>query len=495
MDKLFAVNSMDKRYSIAVDIGESQVIAMAGRRGASGEVEVIASAKRPMSGVRAGCIENIAQVNAVLSGVIADLELKLGVGIQQVYSGISGESVRSAHHSETVIIKDPNGGVTASDVGELQRLMLDVYAPPADKIIDRYPQRYMSDGVREIDEPIGAFCRSLGVTYNFILCDNEVLKRLRFAFIQAGVVLKRCFANVQMAAEAVSTADERDMGVVVVDMGEGVTNVAVYYHGTLRYIGSIPIGASALDRDLKSLIISERNVSKVRRESGCAIARLADKGSVSIEGRSGRHNIPLYDIATVIESRLSDIIEYVKRELRDSGFETRLPCGVILTGGLANMPYIDELFRLELNIDVRIACPEEGIDKESLDSVDSPEYATVVGILKRAIEMDESSVTDLQSEESADQDQEIEEGEEGEEEQEIPQEPQASKEERVGVTSEGSASQRELFPPEDDSDDEDDEEEDDEENDGAAMSGWFKSMGRKVNDFFTKNSRDDKFDE
>lgn len=378
-------------YTVALDLGESHVVAIAGYRDeVSGALKIGATAKRPTQGLRVGRIENIAHINGALSAVIADLENKLDIEIEQAYGGISGEFLRCERHTETILIEEPSNGVATTDVVALHNLMRNVLSPESDKILEATPEKYMVDGRGELKNPVGTFGRTLSATFNFTLCEKDALKRLNLAFMQAGITMKSCFSNAIVAAEAVLSTDEMEAGVALVDLGEGVTNIAIYYRGTLRYMVSIPIGGSAINSDLKSLMIQERNIEEIKRKYGCAVATLANKGSISVAGRTPRENknIPLYNIAVAIEERVSDIIIFIQREIRDAGFEGRLPYGLVLTGGGANLKHIDDLFRRNTQLDVRVATPEESIDVKSLDEVATPGCATVIGLLRRGIALD-----------------------------------------------------------------------------------------------------------
>ncbi|MFI3268829.1 MAG: cell division protein FtsA [Rikenellaceae bacterium] len=381
-------------YTIAIDLGESSVIAIAGCKGDDKELHIAAVAKRETRGVKAGRIENIAQVMEALSSVIAELEKRLNVKIQQAYGGISGEYIRNERHSEMVAVVEPNNGVSTVDVGALHNLMRNVLPPDADSILEYTPQNYVVDNKQEERSPVGTFGHTLSSTFNFILCENEALKRLGYAFKQSGINLKRCFPNAVTAAEAVLTADEMEAGVAVVDLGEGMTNVTIFYRGTLRYIASIPMGGSALNSDIRSLMIQEKSIESVKRKYGVAMSEHADAGSITVEGRTSREtrSIPLHNLAVAIQERLTDITIFVHREIRDAGFNHRLPYGVVLTGGGALLRSVDDLFRRNLELEVRIGSPEEAVGKESHDLVSSPEFATVVGLLKRGVEMDSKGV-------------------------------------------------------------------------------------------------------
>ncbi len=383
-----------KKHTIAIDLGERSVIAIAGIITPSGELRITAMATRETRGVRAGRIENIAQVTEALSCVIAELETKLNVKIQQAYGGISGEYVRNERHSETIAVTDSNSGVSSVDIGALHSLMRNVLPPDADSILEYTPQNYVVDNKQEERSPVGTFGRTLSSTFNFILCENEALKRLSHAFKQSGINLKRCFPNAVTAAEAVLTADEMEAGVAVVDLGEGMTNLSIFYKGTLRYIASIPIGGSALNTDLRSLMIQEKSIENIKCQFGVALADHADGSSITVEGRTMREtkSIPLHNLAVAIQERLTDITIFIHREIRDAGFNHRLPYGIVLTGGGAKLRSVDEHFRRNLEVEVRIGNPDESVCKESQDMVSSPEYATAVGILKRGVEIDSKGV-------------------------------------------------------------------------------------------------------
>ncbi len=258
-------------------------------------------------------------------------------------------------------------------------------------------QNYMVDNRVEVKNPVGTFGTSLSSVFNFVLCEQEALKRLHLAFSHAGIKLKRCYANSIMAAEAVLSNDEKEGGVAVVDLGDGMTNVAIYYNGVLRSLASIPLGASAINHDIRSLMIQERSVEGIKCDYGVAIADITDERTIPVAGRTPREskNIPIYNISVAIQERLIDIIKYVYREIRDSGYDGRLIYGIVLTGGGSRLRRVDELFSSELGVDVRVATPDDRIDDESIEYVASPAYATVVGILKRGADMDNCGVGQL----------------------------------------------------------------------------------------------------
>lgn len=169
----------------------------------------------------------------------------------------------------------------------------------------------------------------------------------------------------------------------VVDIGGGVTDVAVYYRGVPRYVATIPMGASAINRDIRSQSIPEKHVESLKCKYGSAVAGSLPNKVIRVSGRTAREakDILLRNLATVIEARATDIVEFVQQEIRDSGYAERLAYGIVLTGGSARLKDIDELFRRVTGMDVRIASAETGISEDSREAVANPAFATVVGLL------------------------------------------------------------------------------------------------------------------
>ena len=177
-----------------------------------------------------------------------------------------------------------------------------------------------------------------------------------------------------------------------------MTDVAVYYRNVPRYIATIPMGAGAINNDIRTLGILERHVDSLKRKFGSAVAELAPENKmVSVKGRTAKEtkDILLHNLAVVIESRARDIAEYVAQEIRDSGFGDKLAYGIVLTGGSAQLQHIDELFRRVTGMEVRIGTAEEAVDETSREKVASPAYSTAVGLLLRGAAHGDCAVTDI----------------------------------------------------------------------------------------------------
>lgn len=383
---------MERRnYTVAVDLGSSSVAVAVGERTAEGLLEVVSLVTKPVEeGVHAGRIENIELVSRAIREAVSETEQQLGIRITEAYAGISGEFVRCARHTDHVFVYDPQNGVNQKDVDALFDRMRNVQAPDDETIMERVPQNYMVDDNQEVRNPVGSFGKKLSSTFNFILCQKTPMQRLDMALKRLGIRLLGVVSDAMATPEAVLLPDEKEEGVAVVDIGAGVTDVTVYYRNVVRYIASIPMGASAINRDIRTMSVPEKHVESLKQKYGSAVADLAPEDKlIRVNGRTAREakDILLRNLATVIEARAMDIVEFVQQEIRDSGFAGKLAYGIVLAGGSAKLKHLDELFRRVTGMDVRVALPDEGITETSKSKVADPAFATVVGILLHGAEL------------------------------------------------------------------------------------------------------------
>ena len=378
-----------KNYTVAVDLGSSNVVVAVGEKAAEGQMEVASIVSKPVEGVNAGKIENIELVSRAIREAVSEAEEQLGIRITEAYAGISGDFVRCARHMDHVFVYDPQNGVNQKDVDALFDRMRNVQAPDDETIMDRVPQNYVVDDNQEVKNPVGSFGKKLSSTFNFILCLKTPMQRLDMALKRVGIKMLSVTSNAIATAEAVLLPDEKEEGVAVVDIGGGVTDVAVYYRNVVRYIATIPMGAMAINRDIRTMSVPEKHVESLKQKYGSAVADLAPEDKlIRVNGRTAREakDILLRNLATVIEARATDIAEFVLQEIRDSGYAGKLAYGIVLTGGSAKLKDVDELFRRVTGMDVRIASAETGVAEESREKVVDPAYATAVGILLKGAE-------------------------------------------------------------------------------------------------------------
>ena len=378
-----------KNHIVAVDLGSSSVVVAVGETFDGGPVRIAAIVSKPVEGVNAGRIDNIELVSRAIRDAVSEVEARLGIRITEAYAGISGDFVRCARHTDHVFVNDHQTGVSQHDVESLFDRMRNVQAPDDEIIMERIPQNYVVDDNQEVKNPVGSFGKKLSSTFNFILSHKTPIQRLDMALKRLSIKMLGVFADLLATPAALLQPEEKEEGVVVVDLGAGVTDVTVYYRNVVRYTVSIPMGASAINRDIRAMGVPEKHIENLNRKYGSAVADLAPEDKlIRVNGRTSRDakDILLKNLATVIEARATDIAEFVMQEIKDSGYASKLSYGIVLTGGSAQLRDLDELFRRVTGMEVRVAVPDVEIDEESAELVADPAFATVVGILIKGAE-------------------------------------------------------------------------------------------------------------
>ena len=374
----------NKSYIVAVDVGSSEVVVTVGSPDEGGVLEILTVVSEPTDGVSAGLVDNSKSVGQALRRARERAEQEARIAITDAYVGISGKFVRCARYTDHVFVEDVENCISQRDVNALMERMRNVKAADGEVIMDLFPLSYKGDAGTEMRNPVGCYSKQLSSTYNFILCEHMAKDRLRRVFLDAGIKIRGMFANAAVMADSVVSTDDKEEGVAVVDIGGGVTDVAVYYGGALRYIASIPIGGSAVNADIRAYGIPEKQVEKLKKRYGTAVADLTPDDIIQVRNSSrSLKSILRLNLAAVIEARMTDIAEYVWNEIRDAGFGKKLSAGIVLTGGGAGLKNIDELFRRVTGQEVRVACAEMGVATESLEKVSSPASTVAVSLLLR----------------------------------------------------------------------------------------------------------------
>ena len=369
-----------KNYVVGVDFGTSTLTMAVGSVDESGLVHVENVLSEPSRGIEGGVIQNINDVSEVLRKLKADIESGLNISIHEAYAGVSGPFIYYETYSDHVFVRDRESGiVSTADVEALYQRMQGVTGEEGEEVMDRYPLNFMIDHHREVTNPVGAFSRQLSSTFALIVSRREPLSRLHMVFRNSGMRLAGVYANSAVMSEAVLSEDEKNEGAAVIDLGGATTNLAVCQGGLVRYAASIPLGGKAVDSDIKKHGVAIRDIEKLKKEFGSAVAENVPEGEeIRIKGVRG---LMRRNLATIIEARLMDIIDYVKAELKDSGYDRKLPYGLVLTGGMASIPDIEALFAQHTGREVRVATACYGIDSASCVRIDSTEYTSVVALL------------------------------------------------------------------------------------------------------------------
>ena len=336
-----------------------------------------------------GEVKNVEQAAQSVKEAVDAIAQRLGIEISQAVTGISGSHVKCAKHPYYVHVAGKDGEISEEDVKMLNDSMRNVKAPDGYTLLHIIPQLYVVDDDEEVLDPVGMFGKTLGSTFNLIVGENNITSRLTKALQKVGIEQSQLLINPLAMAEAVTFPDEKELGVAVVDLGAGTTDVTIYHDSIVRYVGIVPIGAETINKDIRSYGIMERYVEELKVKYGCALAEMVDAEKlIKVPGRtpSDHKEISFKNLASIIEARMYDIIDYVKDEIRDSGYEGKLGAGIVLTGGGAALNAVKPLVEQRTGLEVRIAYPDIRVDEESKEKVADPKLSTVIGILASALD-------------------------------------------------------------------------------------------------------------
>ena len=379
------------KYTVAIDLGCSDIVVAVGTKDADGKLNVVDVALKPLSdGVVKGEISNIESVTKALRSTLSDTERRLGITIDEAYASISGQHIQSATSSYFVYVGN-DGEVKEEDVRKLKDNMDNVQPPEESMVImERIPQSFTIDNHEQTTSPVGRFGRQLGATFNFIVGNKSSIDRNQKVFDRVGIRRKGYFAAPLASSVAVATEDEKELGVVVVDLGAGTTSVCIWSYNVLRHVAVIPLGMNVINKDIRSASIPDLHIEDLKVAHGYAVAsaipdNLINK-TINIPGRTKNEvkQITFRDLSTIIEARVLDIIEYVIGEIKDAGMTDKVPSGIVLTGGGSLLKGIDSLFEERTGYEVRLASADFNISDESKELVSDPRFATAAGLLLMA---------------------------------------------------------------------------------------------------------------
>lgn len=387
---------MEKRnYNIvALDPGTANITIAVGGVDEEGKLHIVDIVTRPMQGIARGEVSKRPDVSASISEAIREVEQKLGRRISDVWLGASGNHIKCTNYDYFVFVGERSDGeIRQEDVAGLHDMMNNIQSEYDIHILDRIPLDYVIDGRKSVKDPVGMFGKKLSSTFNFVLASTTVLDRMDKALQALNIHARRTFANALASAEAVLLPEEKEIGVAVVDMGAGTTDVSVWSGGAVRFVRSIPLGAADINHDIQQQGIIEKRVEELKTGFGVAMAELVTNDKrITIAGRSPREkqDISQRNLAIIIENRLKEIIGYVMAEIGDSGYADRLKGGIVLTGGGSQLEGIDALFSRETGMEVRLALPDVNVADECVALAQDPANATVIGLLLKAAEQSPS---------------------------------------------------------------------------------------------------------
>jgi len=376
---------MSKKHTqtlvVGLDIGTSKIVAIVGELKEDGTVEVVGIGSHPSRGLKRGVVVDIESTEQSIQRAIGEAELMSGCEINSVYAGITGNHIRSLNSRGVVGIKDRE--VTEGDVDRVLDSARAVNVSADQQIIHVLPQEYIIDDQDGIRQPIGMAGVRMEVLVHVVTAARAAVRNITKCVQRCGLVTDDLILQQLAASEAVLTGDEKDLGVCLVDIGAGTTDIAVFRQGAIRHTCCIPIAGDQATNDIAvALRTPTQHAEDIKIQYACAL-ELLTKADESIQvpsvGDRVSRRLARRTLAQVVEARYRELLSLVRDELRRSGFENMIPAGLVLTGGGAKMEGVVELAEEIFHMPVRLGAPRNVTGLS--DVVNNHIYSSGVGLL------------------------------------------------------------------------------------------------------------------
>ena len=382
--------SHESNIIAAIDIGTTKIVATAGRRMPNGQISVLGIEQVVSTGVKRGVILNIEETVSAIRKVIQLLEQRLNVKISNVFVGIAGQHIKSIQHRGNIMRNSLEDEIQQRDIDLLVENMYKLVMQPGEEIIHVIPQEYIVDKEPGIKDPVGMSGICLEANFHIITGQVAAAKNIHKCVGKAALEVAELILEPLASADAVLSEEEKEAGVVLVDIGGGTTDIAIFQDGIIRHTAVIPFGGNVITEDIKegcTIIRSQAEALKIKFGSALA-SENRDEEIVSIPGLRGREpkEISLRNLASIIQARMEEIIEHVFYEIKNSGLEKKLIAGIVLTGGGAQLKHVAQLTEFITGMDTRIGYPNEHLANTVSDEIASPMFATGVGLVIKGFE-------------------------------------------------------------------------------------------------------------
>ena len=375
---------------VGLDIGTTKIACLVGRKTEHGKIEILGVGKAPSLGVTRGVVSNIEKTVQSIRAAVEEAEAKSGIEINVVNVGIAGQHIKSLQHRGMITRDTIDEEISQKDVDELIDDMYKLVMMPGEEIIHVLPQEYIVDREPGIKDPIGMSGVQLEANFHIITGQIAAAKNIFKCVNKAGLEVAELILEPLASSSAVLSEEEKEAGVALIDIGGGTTDIAIFHDGIIRHTAVIPFGGNVITEDIKEgCTIMHRQAELLKTKFGAALPQATqDNEIVCIPGLRGRDpkEISVKNLANIISARMSEIIEHIYFEIKNSGFDKKLIGGIVVTGGGSQLKHINQLMEFTTGIDSRVGYPNEHLSANTKINVTSPLFATGVGLVAKGFE-------------------------------------------------------------------------------------------------------------
>ncbi len=377
---------------VGLDIGTTKICAIVGMRTEHGKIEILGMGKADSAGVSRGVVTNIEKTIIGIKAAVAEASAQSNCEISEVVVGIAGQHIKSLQHRGIIVRNSTEDEISRVDVDRLIEDMYRLAMPPGEQIIHVLPQEFTVDNEQGVLDPIGMSGVRLEANFHVITGQITAANNIYKCVTKASLNTVDLVLEPLASAEAVLSDEEKEAGVVLIDIGGGTTDIAIFYEGIIRHTAVIPFGGNSVTEDIREGCAVMKNTAEALKvKFGSALAdENKEEEIISIQGLRGREpkEVSVKNLAYVIQARMEEILEQVKYEIQTSGFEKKIRAGagIVITGGGAQLKHITQLVEYVTGIDARIGYPNEHLAKSNSEVIKSPMYSTGIGLVIKGLQ-------------------------------------------------------------------------------------------------------------
>lgn len=371
----------DSDVLVALDIGTSKIVCLIAKTIDSHSIEVVSMGSYPSSGLKKGVVVNIDATTDAIQKSVEQAMTSFDGKLKNVYVGVAGNHIRSLNSHGIVGIKDKE--VTPQDIDRVIEAAQAVAIPSDQRVLHVLPQEFVIDDQDSIREPLGMSGVRLESHVHLVTCADNAIQNIEKCVKRSGLYIDGFVLEQLASSYSVLSNDEKELGVCIVDIGGGTTDIAIFNNGSIAFTGVIPIAGDQVTSDIAvALRTPTPQAEEIKQKYGCAVSDFTkDDENIAVPGVGGRppRDLSRRTLAEIIEPRYVELFELVKAEIERNGFENKIPAGIVLTGGTSQIEGAIELAESIFQTSVRLGNPENFIGMESI--LKNPIYATSLGLL------------------------------------------------------------------------------------------------------------------
>ena len=375
-------NNKNSNIVVGLDIGTSKVVCIVGKHDQSGNLEVISLGSYPSSGLKKGVVVNIDATTDAIQKAVDQAQSMIEEKIKSVYVGIAGNHIKSLNSQGAVGIKDKE--VTNYDIDRVIDSAQAVSIPSDQKVLHVLPQEFVIDDQEVSLDPLGMSGVRLEAKVHLVTCSNSAIMNIEKCIKNCGLSVKGYVLEQLASSHSILSDDEKDLGVCLVDIGGGTTDIAIFNSGSIVFTGVIPIAGDQVTSDIaQALRTPTPQAEDIKQKHGCCVSEFTkDDETIEVLGVGGRppRELSRRSLAEIIEPRYVELFELVKAEIARNGFEDQISAGIVFTGGTSKMEGVVELAESIFQTTIRLGIPNDFFGMESV--LQNPIYATSIGLVE-----------------------------------------------------------------------------------------------------------------